>query len=690
MKMLPQFNAALSVLVVALSGWCFIPASPALGQETGSTELPSDLTNIGLDKLLNFDLVVTTPARKEQKLTDTASAVYVLTGEDIRRSGATHVAEALRLVPGVNVARVSSNRWAISIRGFNQVFSNKLLVLIDGVSVFSPTTNGVYWESNEIVLEDIDRIEVVRGPGGALWGSNAVNGVINIVTKESKTTQGWLVSGGGGSQERTFGTVRYGDAISDTASYRLYSTYHDRGNNRELGTDESANDSWQSREAGFRMDAAPSPEDEVVLSGVYQYQTDKLLPAVPSLDPPFVDDISYRGDSSWRGARVAGEWRTNLSPSSQVESRINYSRKERVSDLISFSYDLVNVDVQHRLSAIASQDLVYGVSYRSLTSESEGSEAQEVLRKNRSTDLASAFFQDEFAIIPDRLRMTLGSKFEYNDLIGMDFMPNGRLLLKVSPSVTAWAAVSRAVAPPAIFFEDSHIPVQTIPDVGGGLPGIVSLSGSSLLDAESLLATEVGMRAQISRRASIDAALFYNTYDDIFSASASNSTPPSVMLRRGRPYLDVPLVFGNELNAHSYGGELATELKVTDDLRFSVSHSYLVLNVDLGDTGDLGDKSLIEDGSPRHQTSVRLQYDLSDEIQTDLNFRIVDSLGFGNVNGYSELEARVGWKIRPNLELAVIGQNLLQSAHQEFQANLFGLERTELERSVLGKVTYTF
>jgi iron complex outermembrane receptor protein len=664
-------------------------ALPVQSLANDGVELPQDLTTVGLDRLLNFDLVVTTPSRKEQRFSDTASAVYVLTSEDIRRSGATHVAEALRLVPGVNVARVSSNRWAISIRGFDQMFANKLLVLVDGVSVFSPTTNGVYWEANEVLLEDVARIEVVRGPGGALWGANAVNGVINIVTKSSRDTQGGFASVGGGTHERTFSSVRYGGAIGPEASYRLFAGYRDRGDQRLASSDQSAQDSWQSRMTGFRIDTAPSAKDSVTLTGDYQYQTDKLFPTVPITTPPFLDSVSYAGDTAWRTGRVNAEWKHELGSGSALEGRVNFSRTQRISDLVSFKYDVANAEVEHRLQLGAHHDLVYGVGYRYFYNTTDDSPANVVSPERRGFQLGNLFVQDEISVVPDRIRLTLGSKFEYNELTALELMPSARLLFTVSPGVTAWAAVSRAVASPALFFEDSVIPVQAIPDVGGGLPGLVSLRGSRSLESESLLAYEAGVRTQMTRKASVDLALFFNQYDDLISV-APTAEAPELTFIDGKPVLDIPLGFGNSLAAHSLGGEVATELQLLDNWRVILSHTYLALHVDLGDSGATGDKALYEGGAPRNRTMLRSVLDLSRDLELDATLHSVGGLGYGNVSDYVELDVRVGWRLTPAVSLSLVGQNLLNPSHAEFVPNLYGLPPTRIERAVFGQMAVTF
>ncbi|MCB0332140.1 MAG: TonB-dependent receptor, partial [Bdellovibrionales bacterium] len=318
-------------------------ASPAHSQS--SDELPQDLTEIGLKNLLNFDLEVTLPGRKKEKLSNAASAAFVLTSDDIRRSGARHITDALRLIPGVNVAQAASNKWAVSIRGFNQIFSNQLLVLLDGVSIFSPTTNGVYWESNEFVLEDIDRIEVIRGPGATLWGGNALNGVINIITKHARDTEGTLVSAGGGTHERHFLSVRQGEQLSEDTYARVFLSNNRRTQN-EYASGGNAEDDWESFTTGVRIDSQIDDQHSIRFTSDIQSQKDTLVPTTPILTPPFSTQDEYRDNTEWFGVRSQLQHEYKMSDDSALETILSYSRKERKSTLVDFHYDQLNLDSQ--------------------------------------------------------------------------------------------------------------------------------------------------------------------------------------------------------------------------------------------------------------------------------------------------------------------------------------------------------
>ncbi len=660
---------------------------PSIG--TANPDLPDDLKSVSLETLLNFDLVVTLPGRKEQKLSDTASSIFVLSNEDIKRSGATHVAEALRLVPGVQVARISSNKWAISIRGFNQVFANKLLVLIDGVSVFSPTTNGVYWESNELDLNDIERIEVVRGPGGALWGSNAVNGVINIITKSSHDTQGTLVSIGGGTHERGFISARYGGQFSDSSSYRVYAKANKREENRLLSTGEDANDDWDSYVAGYRSDLKIGQKDQLAFNIEGGYQSDFFSPTPPSFDPPYVDVTTYAGDSSYRNFRSFLKWEHVNSATSRLETNVNFTRKERETSAVSFRYNIASIDTQHQIRINDKNELVYGLGYRYFENTTDDSPIQEVDPSARQTNLFSGFFQDEISLIPSQLTLFLGTKFEHNDLTGFELMPNTRILWNASDKIALWAAVSKATATPAIYFEDSNIPVAAFPIEGSELPGLVTIFGNRDLESETLLAYEAGLRASPTNRVSIDIATFYNNYDDIFSTEPSDPFPTFSPLGN-RPALSIPLVFSNKLSGTSYGGEFATEFKASENWRLKFGYSYLRLDIEQGHSLDTTTPEALEDGSPQNEFSIRSLFQLTEDWQLDSGFRYVDSVPASNVNEYYNLDVRLGWKITPQIELSLVGQNLWQSAKQEGAGSLFGPPQIEIERGIYGKIDIEF
>lgn len=658
-------------------------------EKLASVDLPEDLSSVDLKNLLNFDLVVNLPGRKDQKLSEAASAVYVLSNDEIRRSGVRHVADALRLVPGVNVTRITSNKWAISIRGFNQLFANKLLVLIDGVSVFSPTTNGVYWESNELDLADVDRIEVVRGPGAVLWGSIAVNGVINVITKHSKETLGGNISSGAGTHERAFGRARYGGTFGNDTTYRIYSLANNRTENRLYQSDAESQDEWQSYALGYRVDSQLNSKDSLTLSGDLSYQSDFFNPTPPSLSAPFVDPINFTGDGEYKNIRQLAKWTRSESNDSIFDTQLSYVHKDRETKLLSFVYDSLTLDAQHRYKLSENHDLVYGGAYRFFYNTTDDTEAQQVFPLKRSTNLVSGFIQDEIKIIPNKLRLILGSKFEYTEQVDFAIMPNVRTIWDVNNNTSVWAAVSGAQATPALFFEDSRIPVAAFPATTGPFPVVLEVVGNRDLTSEKLIAYELGLRNSISKNWSIDLATFYNKYDNIFSSETGDIELGHSRLG-DQTALILPLNLSNGLAGDTYGFELATEWRILSNWKTVLAYSYIDQNISLGDSTDTANRDLINGGTSHNQVSLRNSYDLTEDWLFDANLRYMDSIAYSDTPSYISLDLRAAWKLTNEIEFSIVGQNLLDNAHLENKGNLFTPPPTEIERGVYAALSVDF
>jgi len=401
-----------------------------------------DLTELTLEQLMTVE--ITSASKKEEPLWDSAAAVFVITGEDIRRAGMKSIPEALRLAPGVQVAQFGANRWAISARGFNATFSNKLLVLIDGRTVYTPLFAGVFWDAQDTLLEDIERIEVIRGPGGTLWGANAVNGVINIITKQAKATQGGYVEVGGGTEERGFVGTRYGGRIGSDLFYRGYFKYanHD---NLVTATGHEGIDDWRTYRGGFRLDWEPSTRDTVTVQGdLYKGDFGQTLP-IPSLLPPFSATRESRDD--FAGGNVLSRWRHRMADRRETSVQFYYDRTHRDELLFHETRDTVDLEFQHRFPLGARHDLIWGVDTRvTIDALNKINSPTLVFEPRRRTDhLVSGFIQDQIALIHDRLMLTLGSKFEHNSFSGFEAQPNARLVYSPNAWNRVWTAVSRAV-----------------------------------------------------------------------------------------------------------------------------------------------------------------------------------------------------------------------------------------------------
>jgi iron complex outermembrane receptor protein len=504
------------------------------GNLEAAPRLPDDLTKMTLEDLM--DVEVTSVSKKAEKLSDAAAAIFVITQEDIRRSGVTSIPEALRMAPGIEVARIDENKWAITSRGFNRRCANKLLVLIDGRTVYTPLFSGVYWDIQDTLLEDLDRIEVIRGPGAALWGANAVNGVINIITKQANNTQGGLVSGGSGTEERGFASGRFGGLIGKEVYYRVYAKYSERDPfesfavpnlshgdfnipsgsclhcHDRLNTQKRERNGWETLQGGFRLDWQRTSSDSLTLQGdIYGSNSGESL-TVASFTYPFARD--FTNEPSKAGGNILARWKYSFCNSSDMALQLYYDRTEGGEASAKEFRDTFDLDFQYRFAPNKRQEVMLGLGYRYTREDFEDSFTYLLYPQSRDDQLFSTFIQDEIEIMPSRLRLILGSKFEHNDYTGFEIQPNARLLWKPHALHTLWAAVSRAVRIPSRAEHDIQINALVLPpgisQNPGPLPVLVSFFGNNDFDSEELLAYEIGYRTLIHDLVSIDVAAFYN------------------------------------------------------------------------------------------------------------------------------------------------------------------------------------
>jgi iron complex outermembrane receptor protein len=653
-----------------------------------------DLADMSLEELMGIE--VYSAAKKKQRLSDSAAAAYVLTNEDIRRSGVTTIPEALRLVPGVEVARITSNTWAITIRGFNERFANKLLVLIDGRSVYTPLFAGVYWDIQDVVLEDIDRIEVIRGPGGTLWGANAVNGVINIITKKASETQGALLSAGAGTEEEAFGTARYGGKIGNNAYARVYGKYFQRDDFKGTSTGrDDASDEWHMSHGGFRMDWDPKETDTFTLQGdLYDgkfgsFSTNAAPP------PTFVESGTEHPEAY--GGNLLGRWTHRFAGGSEAQFQAYYDRTDRDSrpPTINEDRDTADIDFQHRLKVWGRHDVVWGLGYRSTWDHIPGSFSLSFDPEERTDNLFSAFVQDEIGFLDDSLRLTLGIKLEHNDYTGFEYQPNARLLWKPDERHTVWAAVSRAVRTPSRAEDDIRIIANVIPAGTPGtpcalspLPCFIAFNGNSGFDAEELIAFELGYRQQVRDNVGLDVTAFYNIYNDLRTVVPGTpgfeDNPPTHVL--------IPIVVGNGLEADTWGFEVAADWRPVDFWTLRSGYSFLEMDLDFDNDAQTDPVSGFADGSsPQNQVFVHSMLDLPYHFEFDSTVRWVDQLKSLGIGDYASLDLRLAWHATEHVELALVGQNLLSTANQEFASSQFvNDEPTRVQRGVYGKVTIEF
>lgn len=641
----------------------------------------SDLTELNLEQLM--DMEVTTATKKPQKLSDTAAAIFVINQEDIRRSGVRSIPEALRMVPGVQVAHIDANKWAISIRGFNNLFSDKILVLIDGRTVYNTIFSGVFWDVQDYLIEDIDRIEVIRGPGGSLWGANAVNGIINILTKQSNSTQGGLALAALGTQEYRSAGFRYGGKFNEKATYRFYGKYFNWGDGVDA-QGEDAWDAWHQYRLGFRSDFDPSADKNFTIQGDLYLGRSGDKVEIASFSPPFTETLIT--DTDVLGGNLLSRYSHGFSERSELTLQAYYDRAERqlfVGDLVRNTIDF---DFQHRLLIGNRNDLIWGGGYRYIHHDIELDipEIIDVVPANRSMSLISAFIQDEFAWIPDKLTLMVGSKFEHNDFTGFEFQPSIRLLWRAHAQHTFWGAASGAVRTPFRAHQDFRFVEAVIPPMGANpLPTVVRFSGNKDIQSENLLAFELGYRTLLRENLSFDVATFLNVYDDL----VTNETDPPIVTATETT---VPVQPENLADAVTYGFELLADWRPFDWWKLQAAYSFLRLEVDLDSNSTDPVFKDTEGKSPEHQFSLRSMIDLPHNLQLDLWLRSVDRLESIDISAYTTLDARIGWRPLDNLELSIVGQNLFDSQHPEFVDTQFQYANTEVQRSAYTKLVWSF
>src|SRR6266851_3834627 len=645
-----------------------------------------DVTAMSMEDLMN--LQVTSVSKRTQKVADAAAAIFVITQEDIRRSGATSIPEALRLVPGLEVARIDQNKWAIGSRGFNGRFDNKLLVLIDGRSVYTPLFSGVYWNVEDVMLEDVDRIEVIRGPGATLWGANAVDGVINVITKKAKSTQSAVVTAGAGTEERAAGGVRYGGKLGDNTYYRAYTKYFDWGPSA-YPSGMTAHDGWDALRGGFRADWTPAGANSLTLQGdIYRTRFNETL-TVASLSAPYSN--TFPNDGKYSGGNILGRW-NHTSEGSSMSLQMYYDNTT-ITDhsLFGDHQNILDIDFQDAFHVGDSQQFVWGLGYRSIRDKNDASFTVSLQPNQVALNQFSTFLQDEISLVDNRLQITLGSKFERNEFTGFEIEPNARLLWNLTPNQSIWTAVSRAVRTPALTEEGLRLNSQVIPPGTPAnptpLPAVLAVFGSHQFNSEDLLAYELGYRVQATSNVSLDISTFYNNYSNLRTAE------PGAPFVEGSPAptdIVVPLVAANKMSGGTYGLELFADWKVIPKWRLVGSYSYLQMDIHKNADSQDPTPDLPNGSSPRHQWYLRSSVDLPKHFDLDTTLRFVDHLSSLNLPNYYSLNAHLGWRPVRNLELSIGGQNLLDNRHLEFLPDFVNTSPTVVKRSIFGSFTLTF
>ncbi len=661
----PRFR---SLVMATLLATTTLPAYAATGMDMDA----ESLLDLSLSEL--SDIVVTSVSKKEEKLSTAPSAIFVVTSDDIRRSGATSIPEVLRLVPGVHVAKSGSNRWAITARGFNDQFANKLLVLMDGRTLYTPIFSGVFWDMQDTNLADIDRIEVIRGPGATLWGANAVNGVINIITKNAAETQGTMVETLYGNREHGTVTARYGGALSDETHYRAYAKYFNRDDSRGTAG-HTLDDQWRGSRGGFRLDWDNQDHTLMVQGDAYQQELDNTL-RIPSLTAPFF--MAQEDVEKSEGAHVLAHWDYDYSEQSSVmlQSYVDYVKRRY--GLVELELLTLDAELQQSWRPNKMHDIVWGIGVRHHMDDNPGSYYVNFTPQDEQYSLVNAFVQDRIMLLEDQLYMTLGTKLEWNEFSGMEYQPSGRLSWIIDEGQHLWAAVSRAVKTPTRATVDVNLINGTFP---GTPPAFIRVVDGEDPESEAVFAYELGYRIEPTDSSYVDIATFYNDYSNVTS---SNPSTPFVETNSPLPpHLVIPAIARNDIDATSYGVEVAMEWRPYSNWRLAGSYSYL--HLDLSEEGILSS----EEQSPLHLANLRSYLNLTDTIEFDQLLYYTGSMSNIGIDDYLRLDARLAWQVMDRLEVSVVGQNLLDDWHQEFTEFVFN-GPSEIGRSYYARLHWQF
>ncbi len=630
---------------------------------------------MSLEQLVNQE--VTSVSKQEEKASQAAAAVYVITNEDIRRSGATSIPEALRMAPGISVARAGASGWAVTSRGFNDEFANKMLVLIDGRSVYSPLFAGVYWDVQNLPLNTIERIEVIRGPAGTLWGANAVSGVINVITKKAQDTQDGRQETLIGSDD-TMTSIQYGGEAGDYGHYRVYAM-HQRWDGQHDMAGAGMEDGWSISQGGGRTELTPTKRDVISLQGDYYNGDENFERSIPSLTPPF--SMMQDTNVALQGGNIMARWERELSQDSRFHLKAYYDHTRRVRETIgnhqARTYD---VEFQHSFAPAERHDLVWGLGYRYIDDSLDSSPYSFYAETNRETQLYSGFVQDKIDLWKEALFLTLGSKFEHNSFTGFEYQPNARLTWLVDKDNTVWAAVSRAIRSPNRASDDTNLIVGTVPGAG-----FVALTGDRGAESEELLSYEAGFRSRISDTFAVDVAGHFNEYDELIISTVGAPTL-STVLGTPPPSVIIPLTPDNLADGYVWGFEATANWEVLDNWSLAASYSFLEMELD----GPTGASLVTQEGStPQHQFHLRSYYNITDNVEFDTLLYFNDNVPADDIDAYTRLDVRLGWRPVDAVDVSVGVQNLLDDTHPEFSAFTYN-KPAQIGRAIYGKVSWTF
>ncbi|WP_409439472.1 TonB-dependent receptor plug domain-containing protein [Psychromonas sp. GE-S-Ul-11] len=646
----------------------FILSFSLISLHSQADSVDQQFIDIDFEELMEIEVI--SVSKKNEKLSESAAAIYVVTEDEIRRSGATSIPEALFLVPGVDVAKIDTNKWAVTIRGFNGRFSNKLLVMIDGRSIYTPTSSGVFWENLNYLMSDISRIEVIRGPGATLWGTNAVNGVVNIITKQSTGNEGEIVASIG-NQYQALG-VKQGGEIGEKSKFRAYVNSKKLDESKDL-SGKSQDNEGRYLQTGARFDIDYGDGEWLTLQGdLYKHELRQQF-SISNYSEPYTSSI-VSDDVDLMGGNIALRWGMKTSIDSEVNIRASVDFYEHNDLQFEELRTTFNLDIEHQLTPIKNHSLIWGAGYRVSQNDLDGSDSFTTSSSIETTRIWNLFIQDTWNIPEKKLSLTFGAKAEGNNYSSTELQPNIRLSWLATKEMTLWAAISRAIRIPSQVENDSTINIQVLAPSAfdpTGTPGLLQLVGNNQFESEELTAYEIGYRWLASPYVSFDITAFYNQYDNLLSYDIGDAEIKTV---NGNTFYVIPINLDNNIKGYSYGTEWLATWQVTPNSRLRFTYSYLDINLEDTQSNAYTNNviSLSVDRSLEHQASIWASTDLYDSVELDLRFYYTSERSWDSNNGDQYIsdsvdsDLRIAWQATPSLNLSIIAQHLLHDDNQQF------------------------
>jgi len=662
---------------------CALVLSECMLLTARAQDKQTDLTALRIEDLMNID--VTSASKKEQKLSQVPAAIFVITQEDIRRSGATNIPDLLRMAPGLDVAQVTASIWAISARGFNGQYANTLLVLIDGRSVYTPVFSGVYWDAQAVPLDSIERIEIIRGPGAAIWGANAVDGVINIITKRAREMTGGLASGEGGTIDYGSGLVSYGGRLGGSGAYRVFADGLAMG--QLLTFDhQGAQDDWHRAHGGFRIDTdLPRAQFLTVEGEGIRGNAGEVIPSIASISPPVNATVAVRDIfSEWS---VLAQWRRAPSSRSEYTLQAYFDHGNRENVISSVDLSTFDLDFQRHAGWGQRQDIVWGLGFRINSDELATTVDTSFHPPQFTAQIYNAFLQDEIAVRPNRFYIHLGSKFEHEYYNGFNVQPTARISWTPSDKNMFWASISGAQSTPSQSDASIRYNIYVFPGPDN-LPAIASLFGTASVANERLKAIEAGYRWGRSSVLSFDASAFFNQYRNLISQEPGT---PVLEVSPAPEHWLFPTYISNRAHGETHGVELFAGVKLANRWTLNPGYAFLAMHLHPNaDSADLTTPAEIAGGNPQQQAQLRSQVNLPGHWQWTTSAYFVGRLPYPRIPSYTRVDTNLTWQLSERISLGLVGQNLLKSVHPEFS----GFDITEnpslMRRSGYARLTWRF